>query len=59
MLSAILGIFIWSLVAPIVARRLPHFAGWGLAVVVPAALTFWFASFMMSVSTANFATNPR
>jgi multicomponent Na+:H+ antiporter subunit A len=62
MLSAILGIFIWSLVAPIVARGLPHFAahfaGWVLA-VVPAVLTFWFASFMMSVSAANFATNPR
>jgi multicomponent Na+:H+ antiporter subunit A len=58
MLSAILGIFIWSLVAPIVARRLPHSAGWVLA-AAPAAVTFWFASFIMSVSAANFATNPR
>jgi multicomponent Na+:H+ antiporter subunit A len=58
MLSAILGIFIWSLLAPIVAHRLPHVAGWVLA-VVPAGLTFWFAGFMLSVSTAKFATNPR
>jgi hypothetical protein len=59
MLSAVLGIFnMWSLVAPIVARGLPHLTGWGLA-AVPAAATFWFASFMMSVSAANFATNPR
>ena len=61
MLSAILGIFdmvIWSLLAPIVARGLPHFAEWVLA-AVPAAVTFWFASFMMSVSAASFATNPR
>jgi hypothetical protein len=58
MLSAILGIFIWSLLAPIVARKLLHVAGWVLA-VAPAVLTFWFASFMMSVSTADFATNPR
>jgi multicomponent Na+:H+ antiporter subunit A len=58
MLSAILGIFIWSLLAPIVARKLPHIAGWVLA-VVPAALTFWSARFMMSVSTTKFATNPR
>jgi hypothetical protein len=41
MLNAILGIFIWSLLAPIVARRLPYLGGWVLA-VVPATLTFWF-----------------
>jgi multicomponent Na+:H+ antiporter subunit A len=57
MLSAILGIFIWSLLAPIVARRLLHAAVWVLA-VAPGALTFWLASFMMSVCTAKFATNP-
>lgn len=58
MLSAILGIFIVSLVAPIVARRLSHLGGW-VPATAPAALTPWFASFMMSVSTAKFATNPR
>jgi multicomponent Na+:H+ antiporter subunit A len=56
MLSAILGIFIWSLVAPIVARRLPrfatHFAGWVLA-VVPAALTFWFTGFIPEIASGG------
>jgi multicomponent Na+:H+ antiporter subunit A len=52
MLSAILGIFIWSLLAPIVARRLPHVAGWVLA-VVPAALTFWFAGFVPEIAAGG------
>ena len=52
MLSAILGIFIWSLLAPIVARRLPHVAGWVLA-VVPAALTFWFAGFVPEIASGG------
>ena len=52
MLSAILGIFIWSLVAPIVARRLPHIAGWVLA-VVPAALTFWFTGFIPEIASGG------
>lgn len=49
MLSAILGIFMWSLLAPIVARRLPQAAGWVLA-VVPAGLTFWFAGFVPEIA---------
>jgi multicomponent Na+:H+ antiporter subunit A len=52
MLSAILGIFTWSLVAPIVARRLPRFAGWVLA-IVPAAATFWFAGFIPEIASGQ------
>jgi multicomponent Na+:H+ antiporter subunit A len=52
MLSAILGIFIWSVLAPIVARRLPHVAGWVLA-VVPAGLTFWFAGFVPEIASGG------
>ena len=52
MLSAILGIFMWSLLAPIVARRLPHIAGWVLA-VVPAGLTFWFVGFVPEIASGG------
>ncbi|UEM04469.1 putative monovalent cation/H+ antiporter subunit A [Skermanella rosea] len=52
MLSAILGIFAWALVAPIVAGRLPKLGGWVLA-VVPAALTVWFAGFLPEIAAGG------
>ncbi|WP_158043856.1 putative monovalent cation/H+ antiporter subunit A [Skermanella pratensis] len=52
MLSAILGIFAWALVAPIVAGRSPKLGGWILA-IVPAALTVWFAGFLPEIAAGG------
>ncbi|EWY41390.1 NADH dehydrogenase [Skermanella stibiiresistens SB22] len=52
MLSAILGIFAWAVIAPIVARRWPRHAGWVLA-IPPAFLTVWFASFVPGIAAGE------